>query len=478
MPNLRSVFFRSAMAWIVFLAPAQQVGLSCAVPKAVGTQATRPSAAWTSAWASSFGGAAFDFSNDVLPLADGGVVTVGYSSSVGQGTDAWAMQLDRSGHPVWQKSYGGPAWDEWRDVALVPSGGYVAVGMTKSYGAGDNDLWVARLDAAGDLLWQRAIGGAASDTGTVVIPAASGFYVVGTTSSATAGQAKVWILKLDDTGAVSWQKVYGTSDGAADAVLAADGSLWVVVLSGTSGGFLSTVLMRLDAAGTIQWQRAYVGDHNSIFTPRSLALTTDGGAVIAGYAGAYPSNLYDAWAIKVDASGAIQWQVTVGGAGDDQANEIVPFGTAGYRLVGYTNSASSANQELWVLGLDQTGAVVQQVALGGSGTENANAAALSSDYRLVVGGYTNSFGAGSNDAWILKLDPYGQPGTACDLASTTTVVGVQGVATAQVSALAAESTSLGSSASSSAVTPITLTAARQCQGPELEPVLFVPALLR
>jgi len=436
-----------------------------------------PTAAWTSTWARSFGGASYDYPNDILPLADGGSVVVGYSASVGQGTDAWAMQLDRSGTPVWQKSYGSSAWDEWRDIAAMPAGGYIAVGNTKSYGAGDYDVWVVRLSANGDILWQRAYGGNAADFAAIAVPTSSGFYVIGTTASATTGWTRLWVIKLDDAGGISWQKVYGGSEYASDAVAAADGGLWVVEQSGTSGGFLSTVLLRLDPAGNVLWQKAYVGDNNSIFTPTSLSLTIDGGAVIAGYAGTYPSNIYDAWVLKVNGSGDVQWQYTFGGAEDDWAKAIVPFGSEGYRLVGYTKSYGSNGQDVWVLSLNATGSLVRQVALGGPGNEDAyGGAALAPDYSLLVGGYTGSFSAGSNDAWILKLSPEGLPGADCGLSTTTTAVGVSGVAAAHVSTLPTASATLGSVATSSAATDIALTAATQCQGAELAPVLFLPAL--
>src|SRR5262249_49744603 len=140
--------------------------------------------------------------------------------------DLWVLKLDAIGNAVWQKSYGGSASDGAGAVRQTPDGGYVVAGYTRSYGAGQFDAWGIKLDADGNVTWQKTDGGTGFDFASDVQPTADGGYIVaGSTTSFGAGSDDAWVLKLDANGNVIWQKTYGgaDSDGASAVHTTADG---------------------------------------------------------------------------------------------------------------------------------------------------------------------------------------------------------------------------------------------------------------
>ena len=185
----------------------------------------------------------------------------GETLSFGAGSyDAWVFKLDATGNIEWQKTYGGPRWDRAWSVQQTSDGGYIVAGFTQSFGAGGQDFWVLKLDASGNVEWQKTYGGPADDRALWVVEADDGGYaVVGTTASFGAGYSDIWLLKLDASGNVEWEKTYGGRliDGAASVRQTSDGGYVVAGLSrsfGASqiGGDLEDMwVLKLDPMGNL-----------------------------------------------------------------------------------------------------------------------------------------------------------------------------------------------------------------------------------
>jgi hypothetical protein len=165
-------------------------------------------------WQGSYGGSKRDVGGLALVTADGGFLLEGATLSWGAGGtangygDAWVLRLDASGNILWQRAFGGPQ----DDLALVlpdPAGGYILSGFSTSFGSGQEDIFAAKLDAQGSILWQRAFGGAGSEAGFVVPDPAGGYLLQGTSDSFGSGGQVLWAAHLDGGGGVAWQKTYG-----------------------------------------------------------------------------------------------------------------------------------------------------------------------------------------------------------------------------------------------------------------------------
>lgn len=118
------------------------------------------SAAHASEWARSYGGVGRDGASSVQQTTDGGYIVAGSTDSFSAGSnDAWVFKLDASGIIVWQKTYGGAGNDNASWIQQTSDGGYIVAGYTSSYGAGGIDAWVLKLDSTGNVVWQRTYAG-------------------------------------------------------------------------------------------------------------------------------------------------------------------------------------------------------------------------------------------------------------------------------------------------------------------------------
>jgi len=172
-------------------------------------------------------------------------------------------------------------------------------------------------------------------------------------------------------------------------------------------GICFFILLMISATGCgAKWAATY-GDAN---TDRAYSVrqTTDGGYIVAGHTDfAVGGSLGDIWILKLDSSGNILWQKKYGGSSKDRARSIQQTTDGGYILTGHTWSYGAGYKDTWVLKLDSGGAVQWQKTYGGSAKDTAQSIQQTTDGGYIVAGSTESFGAGLEDVWVLKLDSGG-----------------------------------------------------------------------
>lgn len=141
-----------------------------------------------------------------------GYVMAGWTLSFGAGNyDAWLMKVDSNGSIIWQKAFGGTGDDFASSIEQTQDGGYIVAGHANSFGAVDNDLWIVKLNEGGDITWQKRYGGSSDDIAKSVRQTPDGGYIVSGFTNYTAGLPgrDAWILKLEENGAVAWQTTFG-----------------------------------------------------------------------------------------------------------------------------------------------------------------------------------------------------------------------------------------------------------------------------
>ena len=154
---------------------------------------------WQRTYREAVGGLAYP---TIQQTADGGYVIATTSSA-----DVWVLKLDASGNVVWQKTYGGPSYDQGNSIRQTADGGYIVAGTTASFGAGGYDVWLLRLDGSGGITWQKTYGGVSGDYtyGSVAEIAGGGFVVSAMTHSfILPGELMdaIWILSVDANGSL------------------------------------------------------------------------------------------------------------------------------------------------------------------------------------------------------------------------------------------------------------------------------------
>jgi hypothetical protein len=211
--------------------------------------------------------------------------------------------------------------------------------------------WIIKLDANGNIQWQKKYAGILGDLAQSVQQTSEGGYIV-------AGMMKgeVWVLKLNSAGETQWQKTYGNScvDANFSIQQTQEGGYIMASVSLTFGaGYTDIWIVKLNPNGEIEWQKTYGGSGFDL--AHSIQQTQDGGYVVAGWTGSFGAGDKDAWVLKLDANGEIEWQKTYGGSGFDLAHSIQQTQDGGYVVAGWTETFGAGNMDVWVLKLDANG---------------------------------------------------------------------------------------------------------------------------
>ena len=366
-----------------------------------------------SGWARTIGGAAEEYLLKARATSDGGLIAAGATQSFGSGMwDMWVIKLDASGDVQWQETYGGAADEFGYSVSEMPDGGYVVVG---DIGGNPNDLLVVKLDSTGAIEWQNSFGGADFEFAYDVQSATDGGIIVaGATYSFGAGTSDAWILKLDSSGTIQWQKVYGTADQDYFEVIqqTSDGG-YIAAGETNPGGEYDLWVVKIDSMGALQWQNTY-GIPGNDFT-QGIRETSDSGFILLGSTTANGTS--DIALLKLDSTGDIQWQVSYGGGNIDSGVAVQETSDGGFAVLGNTSSFGAGLVDAWLLRLDNLGHIVWQKTYGGTNNDAALSYDFAADGGLLIAGRASSFGAGDDDGWIMKLDPDGSIAPDCLLES-------------------------------------------------------------
>ena len=205
-----------------------------------------------------------------------------------------------------------------------------------------------------------------------------------------------------------WNKTFGGSalDWGWSVQQTADGGY---ILTGEtdsygSGGF-DAWLVKTDADGNEQWNKTFGGPAKD--GGRSIQQTTDGGYIIGGYADSYGYPVHDVWLVKTDSNGIEEWNKTYGGTYSDGASSVWQTNDNGYLATGYSDSYGAGNHDAWLIKTDIYGNEQWNRTFGTSSWDTGYSGKQVNDGSYIVIGTTKSYGAGGQDAWLIKTDSNG-----------------------------------------------------------------------
>ena len=357
-----------------------------------------------------YGGADDDIGYSVQQTDDGGYILAGATRSFGAGNaDAYLIKVDALGDTLWTRTLGGENDDYGGSVRQTADGGYIVAGGTQSFGAGNSDLWLIKTDASGDTLWTRTFGGAGWDGGGSIEQTADGGYIVaGVTNSFGAGSDDVWLVKTDSFGQSMWAKTFGgtSDDGGSSVHQNPDGGYIVAGVTNSFGaGSDDAWLIMTDSLGDTLWTRTYgdtFSDEGSSVQP-----TADRGYVLAGSTTSFGAGSYDVYLIKTDANGDTLWTRTFGGTVWDDGYSVQQTSDGGYVIAGMTRSFGAGNHDACLIKTDADGNAVWTRAFGGDSSDYGFSLQQTTDRGYIMVGYTESFGAGGQDVYLIKTDSLG-----------------------------------------------------------------------
>jgi hypothetical protein len=345
-------------------------------------------------WQKCLGGTILEYASSLQQTTDGGYILSGGTSSndgdvngnhstLGR-TDSWIIKLDNSGSIQWKKCYGGTANEAANCIQQTTDGGFIAVGYTQSndsdvvgYHGGNSDIWLIKINNTGGLSWQKCLGGAGMDIGYAIQQTTDGGYIIagetnssdGDVASNWGGSKKGWIIKLNSTGGMQWNKCVGaegqgdlksiqqTSDGGYIATGSTEGNT-------LNHGFYDAMVVKFNSTGGVIWNKCYGGTNYDY--GESIIQNIDGNYTLAAssmsndgdVSGNHSTLNLDFWIVGLDTLGAIQWKKCYGGYFPDQVSSIMQTTDEGYIVCGSSKSNDndvsgnhSSDYDFWIFKL-------------------------------------------------------------------------------------------------------------------------------
>jgi predicted secreted protein len=347
---------------------------------------------------------------NILQTSDGGYIFSGYTGSFGAGgLDGAIIKTDSIGNIKLNQTYGGALDESFADLINSKDRNYVLCGYTMSFGAGSHDFWLLKVNASGSILLNQTYGGIGSDQAYSLIQTIDGGYALaGSTNSSGAGNLDYWLVKTDATGTILWNKTYGGTgaDIAMAVVQSSDGGYAIAGRSAPLGSSINDFwLLKTDSTGNVVWNKTYGGTAND--QPNSMVLTIDGGYAMFGATTSFGAGGSDAWLVKTDSNGNIQWNKTYGGSGTESALYVVQTSEGGYALTGSTPVLAVGGVDIYLIKTDESGNQLWNKTYGGPANEDAYSLIQTIDGGYAIAGQTRSFGYGNSanfDWYLIKAD--------------------------------------------------------------------------
>ena len=353
-------------------------------------------------FAITLGGSLNDSAQSVINTTDGGYAILGFTQSIdgdvsdkqNENFDYWVLKFDAQDQLQWSRTYGGSSDDRGQDIIQTQDGGYAIIGSSLSNdgdvsnNAGMEDYWLVKLDASGAVSWQKSFGFQGNDSGFSVIQTNDQGYLIS------------GILDVSASG--------GQGNSSRTSNRHAGGEYWTI---------------RLNASGDMLWSKFFGGSFTDM--PEGIVETDDNGFIIVGGSDSFDIDItnnlgsYDFWIIKISDVGDLLWEKSFGGEEIDQARAIVKSGDGNFVIAGDTRSNSNdvsnnnGAADLWLIKISPEGELIWERTIGGSSFDVSRSIKRTRDNGFILAGSSRSSdidvseNKGQNDAWVLKVDSNG-----------------------------------------------------------------------
>lgn len=404
-----------------------------------------------------FGGSKNESAQSVTKTQDGGYAVLGHAQSndgdlqnkANDSYDYWLLKFDSTDNLKWQKNYGGSDDDRGSSIIQTSDNGFAILGYSKSNDGdvsqnnGFEDFWVSKLDASGNIIWEKSFGFAGTDNGISIIPTNdNGFLLAGVLDvSASGGEGNsksfrtkihaggdYWVIKINALGEKQWSKFFGGSfTDTSFGVVQVENNNYVIIGSSDSNdvdissniGTYDFWIIKISESGSLIWEKSFGG--TEIDEARAITEASDGNYVIVGdtrsndFDVSKNNGAADVWIIKISPDGSLIWEKSFGGSSFDVGRSIRLTQDNGFIISGSSRSADgdvTANQgqnDAWFLKLNFNGDLLWQKSIGGSEIDFAYDAVELNDETIIAVGESNSSdldvpeNKGFSDLLILKL---------------------------------------------------------------------------
>ncbi len=368
-----------------------------------------------------FGDTDSETSRDILKTTDG-IVFVGTTRSYGASNgDVYLVKTNHSLRKLWSRTFGGADVEGGASINQTSDGGFIIAGSTKTYGSGENDILLIRTDANGNAVWDpyyKTFGGPQNDGARAVGETADGgFFIAGTKDATTSLESgEYWLIKTYADGILDWQCTFGEpsrADVVWDAIETSDGDIAMIGHKGHSSRDAWLVKVAGDGSCTYCEQTFDFGNGDEA---HDIIETYDNKLVVVAFSlgagGTYHSRL-----IKTDLSCQVETGFPTAPlqrspfTGSDMLFGLSETTDHGYILAGHTDNNVAGGMDVWLVKTDISGTIGCETVFGGADNDESSAGVVEiAEGEYVIGAYTETYGVGDYDAWLVGT---GCPGGGC-----------------------------------------------------------------
>jgi hypothetical protein len=308
-------------------------------------------------WGKTYGGIKPEYAYSMIETSDGNYFVLGYSMSFGGGDfDSYLIKIDPAGNLIWQKTYGGWGNEEGREIIRTNDGNYAFVGSSNSNLASDQ-LTLTKIDLAGNVLWTKNYGGSLAESGNALMETSDGGFILNgqTLSFGSQPNGSAYLIRTNSVGDTTWTKYYNTGTMCSEGISViaeTDGSFLFAVRDSAGASDVDIRLIKTDASGAILWNKMYGGIKKD--TPKKLRKTSEGGYVIASTSRSFGWINPDMWILKLTNAGDTSWTKHYGGVNHEHGNDIKEIQGA-YIAVGHARSYGPDGQRIMLVKIDNGG---------------------------------------------------------------------------------------------------------------------------
>jgi hypothetical protein len=311
---------------------------------------------------------------------------------------------------TFEKSFDLNKTDAGRVVRQTSDNGYIIVGRTNKTGnIADKDVLLIRTNFQGDTVWTKTFGGTNCDTGKDVKETNdNGYIITGHSSSYGSGEADVYIIKTDSLGNEEWMNTFGGPEidwGLSIRQTSDNGFIITGSTNISTPSNYDLFLVKTNEVGDVEWTRNYGGSGTE--RGNSIIITNDDNYVICGYTTSFGYGNYDVFLIKTNASGDTIWTKTYGGTEKDCGMSVKQTNDNGFIISGYTNSFGAGDMDFYIIKTNENGDTLWTKTFGGAAYDISCSVDITFENDYVITGYGESFGHETIDVYLIKINQLG-----------------------------------------------------------------------
>lgn len=364
---------------------------------------------WLTSPENTYGGVLDDYAQDVI-VENGEYIVTGLTHSFNNlgGGDVFLQKFTDGAVPQWDpiNLYGGSSYDRGYCVQST-SDGYIIAGRTQSFGKGDQ-AYLVKAYKNGTQQWAEPYGDSSYDCAKSVTLSYDEHGVHNGYTIAAETYSTINVIQTNLTGGIEWEVPFDRESGieSCESIIhTSDGYSVIAGKTNSVGqGSYDILLLKYDSSGNIIWEDGILWGQSGLDNAREVIETSDGGYLVAGETNSYGNGL-QILLMKFTSDGIEDWSQPIlwGGPGTEEGHSVIEV-SDGYIVTGFTNSYGQGGYDVCVIKYSKTGELLWEEIHGSAGDDYAKSIQELSSRKYIIAGYTNSYGQGGYDLYLLTVE--------------------------------------------------------------------------